>query len=165
MARRHFHKPKTSIFGIVSKAAPWVAFVSQITGKDAAAIQAQPTMIGQLQGYANAITGRLTGINLFKGSPIQPKQTINIAGVANQWSGMGLGAMIYGELAKHFPVLPQGAKVRSVGKKVFIGGAVGGLFDDPTGQTMGIQQAYSPIQNYSAPNLSGSVPLSGMRPF
>lgn len=168
MARRHFHKPKTSIFGIVSKVAPYVAFVSQITGKDTAAIQSQPNTVSQLQAYANAITGRLTGINIFKGNSVQARQTINIAGVANQWSGMGLAAMIYGEMGKHFSILPQAGKVRSVGKKVFLGGVLGGLFDDPTPQTNYIQQSYGNlgiVNPQASAVTSGTLPVVGMRPY
>src|SRR5690242_10937982 len=108
---KKFVKPKTSMFGMIGKVAPWLAFVSQVTGKDAATIAAQPTVMGQIQGYANAITGRVTGIKLFKNSPIQPNQTINISGIWNQWTQMGLAAAIYGEVAKHVPILPQGGKV------------------------------------------------------
>jgi len=53
-------------------------------------------------------------------------QTISIDGIFNKWSGIGLGAWIYGML----PVkqLPQKAKAKTLGKALLSGGVLGGLF-------------------------------------
>lgn len=169
MSRRHkAKKAGTSVFGIISKVAPYFVFVSQITGKDQATIAAQPTFMGQIQATVNATVGRITGFNPFSKSPVQAKQTLNPSGILNNWTYAGLGGIAYSLLAKHIKVLPMGGKIGSLGKKTAIGAALGGLFDDPTPQTNYITQSYgnSGIVNPQTNSTNyGTLPVVGMRPY
>jgi len=77
------------------------------------------------QNFVNSLSGRITGYNPFPQTGTVP-QTISIDGIFNKWSGIGLGAWIYGML----PVkqLPQKAKAKTLGKALLSGGVLGGLF-------------------------------------
>jgi hypothetical protein len=77
------------------------------------------------QNFINSLSGRITGYNPFPQTGTVP-QTISIDGIFNKWSGIGLGAWIYGML----PVkqLPQKSKAKTLGKALLSGGVLGGLF-------------------------------------
>ena len=101
-----------------------LAFLSQVTGSDMSASAGQP-IATRAQNFINSLSGRITGYNPFPQTGTVP-QTISIDGIFNKWSGIGLGAWIYGML----PVkqLPQKAKAKTLGKALLSGGVLGGLF-------------------------------------
>ena len=108
----------------ISTGAGALAFLSQVTGSDMAASAGQP--IGtRAQNFVNSLVGRISGYNPFPATGTVP-QTISIDGMFNKWSGIGLGAWIYGML----PVkqLPQKGKAKTLGKSLLTGGVLGGLF-------------------------------------
>jgi len=108
----------------ISTGAGALAFLSQVTGHDMAASAGQP-IATRAQNFVNSLSGRITGYNPFPQTGTVP-QTISIDGIFNKWSGIGLGAWIYGML----PVkqLPQKAKAKTLGKSLMTGGILGGLF-------------------------------------
>jgi len=108
----------------ISTGAGALAFLSQVTGHDMAASTGQP-IATRAQNFVNSLSGRITGYNPFPQTGTVP-QTISIDGIFNKWSGIGLGAWIYGML----PVkqLPQKAKAKTLGKALLSGGVLGGLF-------------------------------------
>jgi len=108
----------------ISTGAGALAFLSQVTGHDMAASAGQP-IATRAQNFVNSLSGRITGYNPFPQTGTVP-QTISIDGIFNKWSGIGLGAWIYGML----PVkqLPQKAKAKTLGKALLSGGVLGGLF-------------------------------------
>jgi len=108
----------------ISTGAGALAFLSQVTGHDMASSAGQP-IATRAQNFINSLSGRITGYNPFPQTGTVP-QTISIDGIFNKWSGIGLGAWIYGML----PVkqLPQKAKAKTLGKALLSGGVLGGLF-------------------------------------
>jgi len=108
----------------ISTGAGALAFLSQVTGHDMAASAGQP-IATRAQNFVNSLSGRITGYNPFPQTGTVP-QTISIDGIFNKWSGIGLGAWIYGML----PVkqLPQKSKAKTLGKALLSGGVIGGLF-------------------------------------
>ena len=58
--------------------------------------------------------------------------------------------LAYSLIAKRVKVLPKGGKVGSIGKKLLFGGAVGALFDAPSGST-------TTTSTYTAPAPAGST--------
>ena len=143
------------IFPFVKAAAPPVAFLEQITSKDRLTLGATFTNAStstQAKILTNIVTGRLAGITLFHKItdaagvvtllPTAP-QTINPAGVVNKWTTGGLIGIGYGIIGKAVNnmstgmglgnVIPATSKIKSIGKGVFVGGALGGFFDAPTG--------------------------------
>jgi len=108
----------------ISTGAGALAFLSQVTGSDMSASAGQP-IATRAQNFINSLSGRITGYNPFPQTGTVP-QTISIDGIFNKWSGIGLGAWIYGML----PVkqLPQKSKAKTLGKALLSGGVLGGLF-------------------------------------
>ncbi len=96
----------------------------------------------QLKMLSNFVTGRLAGFGLFKNTgAVTPSQTINPAGVINKWTNAGAIGIAYkiigsavNKISKDMgagTVVPETARIGSIAKSVFIGGALGGFFDDP----------------------------------
>ena len=108
----------------ISTGAGALAFLSQVTGHDMASSAGQP-IATRAQNFINSLSGRITGYNPFPQTGTVP-QTISIDGMFNKWSGIGLGAWLYGML----PVkqLPHKAKAKTLGKALLSGGVLGGLF-------------------------------------
>lgn len=140
--RRRATAPKTAgnkVYGLVKQASPWLAFASQITAKDYEALQGtdhkNADMATKAKVFANIVAGRLTGFTPFKGDNLYGSDTtpftINPSGVANKFTGLGVAGMIY----KNLPIkqLPQKSKIGAIGKRLLLGGAIGGLFDAPSG--------------------------------
>ena len=77
------------------------------------------------QNFVNSLSGRISGYNPFPQTGTVP-QTISIDGMFNKWSGIGLGAWLYGML----PVkqLPQKGKAKTLGKSLLTAGVLSGLF-------------------------------------
>ena len=108
----------------ISTGAGALAFLSQVTGHDMASSAGQP-IATRAQNFVNSLSGQITGYNPFPQTGTVP-QTISIDGIFNKWSGIGLGAWLYGML----PVkqLPQKSKAKTLGKALLSGGVLGGLF-------------------------------------
>lgn len=109
-----------------------LAFFQQLTEKDMGALQNSP-LDQKVKGFLNSVTGRLFGITPIDGPNKGIPQTINLGGIFNKWSGLGLGAWLYGQV----PVsLPHKGKAKTLGKSLLTGGVLGGLFDAPDNQSM-----------------------------
>ena len=143
--RRNSSKRKTNakkstgakIYDMVKHAAPYYAFASQLTQKDYSALEEtdykNSPLIDKVKIFSNIVTGRLTGFTAFKGDNLYGSETtpftINPAGLVNKFTGAGLAAILYSKVP--IKMLPEKGRVGSLGKKVLVGGAVGGLFDAP----------------------------------
>jgi len=125
------------IYDMVKHAAPYYAFASQLTQKDYSALEQtdykNAPLIDKVKIFSNIVTGRLTGFTAFKGDNLYGSETtpftINPAGLVNKFTGAGLAAILYSKVP--IKMLPEKGRVGSLGKKVLVGGAVGGLFDAP----------------------------------
>jgi len=129
----------SKIFPVAKALAAPISFLEQISAKHrqtmGSSFSNAPTT-QKLKILSNIVTGSITGINFFP-HEFQAQQTLNPAGVLNKWTNAGALMLVYGVIGKHVNkmigsgVLPATAKVKSIGKQVIIGGAVGGFFDDP----------------------------------
>lgn len=158
------------LFPFVKAVSAPIAFLEQITAKDRQTLGAtftQATTTTQLKILVNITLGRLGGITLFhklSDGTILPTapQTINPAGVINKWTNAGLIGIAYkvlGGAINKFgkdmglgsSLVPETSKVGSIAKSVFIGGALGGFFDDPVTKSNG-----QVTQQQSFPSLTSS---------
>lgn len=109
------------------------AFLEQITTKDRGSYSSLP-MMQKVMAVVNNITGNIFNFNLFNGVP-KFTQQINPAGIANKWTGIGIGLIIAEMLSKMIiqPVtghrIPMLKKVASLGKYLLPAGIIGGFFD------------------------------------
>ena len=120
-------------------AAP-VAFVEQISEKHrqtlGTAFTAAP-LTQKAKIMANIITGSATGFNFFKDEFQAPLSKFEISNIVNKWTKTGVAMIGYQYLASEInkstkrTILPQGSKVGNIGRKILVGGAVGGILDDP----------------------------------
>lgn len=62
------------------------------------------------------------------------KASLNPSNIANKWTGIGAGALIYSALGKWIPMLPWRGRVKKFGIPLLAAGFIGGLLDDPAGQ-------------------------------
>jgi len=149
--RRKFKNPikgkslSKILYPVVKSVTAPLAFLEQISKKDRQDLGQSFTTAGygtQLKIMSNIVLGRVAGITPFHklsdGTmlPTAP-QTINFAGVNNQWTKAGLVGigyqMIGGHINKMFPgknYIPETSRIGTVAKSAFIGGALGGFFDD-----------------------------------
>lgn len=161
------------LFPFVKAVSAPIAFMEQITAKDRqdnAGTFSSVNTTTQLKMLTNVVTGRLAGFGLFKNLPLggihdgvswtnSPPQTINPAGVLNKWTNAGMIGIAYGVIGKSVnnmsrnmglgSVVPEVSKVKSIGKSILIGGALGGFFDDhptPTKQFQRQSQSF-PMTN------------------
>ena len=136
------------IFPFVKAVSAPIAFLEQITAKDRQTLGSSfssASTTTQLKILSNITLGRLAGLTPFhklSDGTILPTapQTINPSGVLNKWTNAGLIGIAYkvigGAVNKQTAsmglgsVVPETAKVGSIGKSVLIGGALGGFFDD-----------------------------------
>ena len=134
------------IFPIAKNLAAPVAFIEQISAKHrqtlGTAYSAAP-MGQKLKILTNIVTGSTTGLNLFKDEFQAPLSQLKISNLFNKWTTAGVGMIGYGIIAKQANkalgsnIMPAISPVKSIGKQLVIGGALGGLFDDkPTSATM-----------------------------
>ena len=133
------------IFPIAKNLASPVAFVEQISSKHrqtlGSAYSSAP--IGQkLKILTNIVTGSTTGLNIFKDEFQAPLSQLKISNIFNKWTTAGAAMIGYGIIAKSANkalgsnIMPAISPVKSIGKQLVIGGALGGLFDDkPTSGT------------------------------
>ena len=161
MARRKKAKQTAFKFGgifykIASVAAAPVAFVEQISAKHRAtlgtAFTAAP-LTQKIKIMSNIITGSATGFNFFKDEFQAPLSTFKLENIVNKWTKTGAAMIGYQYVATSLNksigknILPQGSKVGSIGRKILVGGAVGGILDDP-------------LEGNTASNTTGTVSLS-----
>ena len=127
------------IFPIAKNLASPVAFIEQISSKHRQTLGTAYTNapIGQkLKILTNIVTGSTTGLNLFKDEFQAPISQLKIGNIINKWSTAGAAMIGYGIIAKSANkalgsnIMPAISPVKSIGKQLVIGGALGGLFDD-----------------------------------
>ena len=133
------------IFPIAKNLASPVAFIEQISAKHrqtlGSAYSSAP--IGQkLKILTNIVTGSTTGLNIFKDEFQAPLSQLKISNIFNKWTTAGAAMIGYGIIARSANkalgsnIMPAISPVKSIGKQLVIGGALGGLFDDkPTSGT------------------------------
>ena len=127
------------IFPIAKNLASPVAFVEQISSKHRQTLGSAYTNapIGQkLKILTNIVTGSTTGLNIFKDEYQAPLSQLKISNIFNKWTTAGAAMIGYGIIAKSANkalgsnIMPAISPVKSIGKQLVIGGALGGLFDD-----------------------------------
>ena len=116
----------------ISAGAGVLSALSLITSHDMAASTGQPIGV-RAKNFANSLTGRITGFSPFSsdssaGGAIP--QTVSIEGIFNKYTGIGLGLLGYAMIPAK--ILPHKAKARQLGKAVFGGGLLGGIFKPST---------------------------------
>ncbi len=123
-------------FTQMSNIAGALVFFSQLTGKDRIAGRYPATLTTgeKAQRFVNNVLGRIVGFQPFTGMQHTAfVQTLNLDGALNKFTGIGLASLIYGSLP--LKILPHKAKAKTLGKRVFTAGFLGGLFDAPGGST------------------------------
>ena len=120
--------PLSKAWGKITTAAGGVVTLQLITGNDMAASTGQP-MATRAKNFINSLSGRVTGYSPFAsdanaGGAIP--QTLSIEGMFNKYSAIGLGLLAYSKIPSS--ILPHKGKAKTLGKKVFGGGLLGGLF-------------------------------------
>jgi hypothetical protein len=133
------------IFPIAKNLASPVAFIEQISAKHRQTLGTAYTNapIGQkLKILTNIVTGSTTGLNIFKDEFQAPLSQLKISNIFNKWTTAGAAMIGYGIIARSANkalgsnIMPAISPVKSIGKQLVIGGALGGLFDDkPTSGT------------------------------
>ncbi len=165
------------IFPIAKNLAAPVAFIEQISAKHrqtlGTAYSAAP-MGQKLKILTNIVTGSTTGLNLFKDEFQAPLSQLKISNIFNKWTSAGVGMIGYSIIAKQANkalgsnLMPAISPVKSIGKQLVIGGALGGLFDDkPTSNSRSVGTAnIIPQTNmqmaYSSGMTGNDSTLSGM---
>jgi hypothetical protein len=132
------------VYPVVKSVTAPIAFLEQISKKDRQDLGQSFTTAGystQLKIMSNIVLGRIAGITPFHklsdGTmlPTAP-QTINFAGVNNQWTKGALMGLAYQYIGGHVNkitkknIIPQTSKIGTISKSALIGGALGGFFDD-----------------------------------
>ena len=127
------------IFPIAKNLASPVAFIEQISAKHRQTLGTAYTNapIGQkLKILTNIVTGSTTGLNIFKDEFQAPLSQLKISNIFNKWTTAGAAMIGYGIIARSANkalgsnIMPAISPVKSIGKQLVIGGALGGLFDD-----------------------------------
>lgn len=163
-ARRHMHRSKYHALNhLITPASFLGAYLQQVTAKDVLAAQTAgtyqtlSTMDKAKFVFGNAI-GRTTGWYPFANITGTRPFTLNVAGMANKWTGLGIGALIYSMLPiKQLPGKPIAKKV---GSGLLAGGLVGGLFDDPVTTEKSQQLSYN--YNVGAPATQSGIRGTGL---
>ena len=123
-------------FTQMSNIAGALVFFSQLTGKDRTEGRYPVTLTTgeKAQRFVNNVLGRIVGFQPFASQTHTAfVQTLNLDGALNKFTGIGLASLIYGSLP--LKILPHKAKAKTLGKRVFTAGFLGGLFDAPGGST------------------------------
>ena len=163
------------IFPIAKNLAAPVAFIEQISAKHRQTLGTAYTAapLGQkMKILSNIITGSTTGLNLFKDEYQAPLSQLKISNIFNKWTSAGIAMMGYSVIAKTANKslgisLPATSPVKSIGKQLIVGGALGGLFDDKADTTRSVGTAnIIPQTNmqmaYSSGMTGNDSTLSGM---
>ncbi len=147
------------IFPIAKNLAAPVAFIEQISAKHRQTLGTAYTQapIGQkFKILSNIITGSTTGLNFFKDEFQAPLSQLKINNIFNKWTTAGLGMIGYSIIAKQANkalgnnIMPAISPVKSIGKQLIVGGALGGLFDDKPTTTNTVSQGTANIMPQSA---------------
>ena len=154
------------LYPVVKSVTAPLAFLEQITKKDRQDLGQSFTTAGystQIKIMANIVLGRIAGFTPFHklsdGTmlPTAP-QTINFAGVNNQWTQAGLIGIGYQMVGRHINkmvgrgIIPETSKIGTISKSAFIGGALGGFFDDSPNKTQTFARQSFPTQNRALTN-------------
>jgi hypothetical protein len=104
------------------------AFVYQATSKETSSSSFMSADLEtKVETVVNSLTGRTLGVTVFSGAPSAPA-TFNLNNAINKVSMIGAGLKV----AEWVGLLS--AKWGKRGEKLFIGGAIGGVFDDKPSQ-------------------------------
>ena len=133
------------IFPIAKNLASPVAFIEQISERHRQTLGTAYTNapIGQkLKILTNIVTGSTTGLNMFKDEYQAPLSQLKISNIFNKWTTAGAAMIGYGIIAKQANkalgsnILPAISPVKSIGKQLIIGGALGGIFSNGNTNTV-----------------------------
>jgi len=127
-AKKRVSKSIKSQWSKISAGAGALSALSLITSHDMAASTGQPIGV-RAKNFANSLSGRVTGFSPFASNASAGgaiPQTISIEGMFNKYTGIGLGLLGYAMIPAR--ILPHKAKARQLGKSIFGGGLLGGLF-------------------------------------
>lgn len=116
----------------ISAGAGGLSALSLITSSDMAASTGQSVGV-RAKNFTNSILGRVTGYSPFQNDANaggQIPQTISIEGIFNKYTGIGLGLIGYSMIPAR--LLPHKTKAKTLGKAVFGGGLIGGIFKPST---------------------------------
>ena len=112
----------------ISAGAGTLSALSLITSHDMSSSTGQPIGI-RAKNFVNSLSGRVIGFSPFANEASaggQINQTISIEGIFNKYTGIGLGLLGYAMIPAR--ILPHKTKARQLGKSIFGGGLIGGLF-------------------------------------
>lgn len=146
-----------SYFRKAEEHAELLAFLFQLTRKDIAFATAPggkwatATATFKIEDFINMVTGRISGFVPFPAVSNYP-QTFNLSNAWNPTTMVGAFLWAAGSVAGD----SQWVKI---GKKIALGGAIGGVFDDPIASAGQIQSVI-PTSNY-LPNQRNGMPVSG----
>ena len=121
-----------SQWGKISAGAGALSALSLITSHDMVASTGQPIGV-RAKNFANSVAGRITGFSPFSSDPSAGgsiPQTVSIEGIFNKYTGIGLGLLAYAMIPAR--ILPHKSKARQLGKSIFGGGLIGGIFSPST---------------------------------
>ena len=122
----------TKAWNKISTGAGAVVALQLITGHDMSASTGQPAAT-RAKNFINSLSGRISGYSPFANQANtggQIPQTLSIEGLFNKYTGIGLGLIGYSMIPT--TILPHKTKAKQLGKKVFGGGLIGGLFKPST---------------------------------
>ena len=117
-----------SQWGKISAGAGALSALSLITSHDMSSSTGQPIGV-RAKNFVNSLSGRVVGFSPFASDASaggQINQTISVEGIFNKYTGIGLGLLGYAMIPAR--ILPHKAKARQLGKSIFGGGLIGGLF-------------------------------------
>ena len=149
------------IFPIAKNISAPIAFIEQISAKHRQTLGTAYTQapLGQkLKILTNIVTGSTTGLNLFKNEFQAPLSQLKITNIFNKWTTAGAAMIGYSIIAKSANralgsnIMPAIAPVRSIGKQLIVGGAIGGLFDDKVSSNGSTYQGTANIMAQSMGN-------------
>ena len=127
-AKKRVSRGIKSQWSKISAGAGALSALSLITSHDMSSSTGQPIGV-RAKNFVNSLSGRVVGFSPFAsdasaGGSIP--QTISIEGMFNKYTGIGLGLLGYAMIPAR--ILPHKAKARQLGKSIFGGGLLGGLF-------------------------------------
>ena len=136
-ARRAYRKVKgksrvKSNWKKISTGAGALSALSLITGSDMSASTGQPVGV-RAKNFVNSLMGRVSGYSPFANDATAGgsiPQTVSIEGIFNKYTGIGLGLIGYSMIPSKFA--PHKAKAKTLGKGIFSGGLIGGIFKPST---------------------------------
>ena len=123
--KKKSNNKKKSMWGKITTAVATVAGLDNIAGHDMADSAGEP-IAARGKNFINAVVGRTTGFNPVPNTPYNYSQQVSVDGMFNKYTGIGLGLLGYAMIPAR--ILPHKAKARQLGKSIFGGGLLGGLF-------------------------------------